>query len=69
MAGGIGGLDKGLYDVDVHNVHQKYSRESAKNEQEMWRQYNKLIKGVDAESQFWVRSCTELYLVKCDCNC
>jgi hypothetical protein len=69
MAGGIGGLDEGLYDVDVHNVHQKYSRESAKNEQEMWRQYNKLIKGVDAESQFWVRSCTELYLLKCDCNC
>ena len=31
MAGGIGGLDEGLYDVDVHNVHQKYSRESAKN--------------------------------------
>ncbi|KAL7480620.1 hypothetical protein ACHAW6_013364 [Cyclotella cf. meneghiniana] len=50
MAGGIGGLDEGLYDVDVHNVHQQYG---ARNEQDMWRQYNKLIKNVDAESQFW----------------
>ena len=56
MAGGIGGMDEGLYDVDVHNVHQKYDRGSAKKEQEMWRQYNKLIKDVDAESQFWVSS-------------
>jgi hypothetical protein len=54
MAGGIGGMDEGLYDVDVHNVHQKYDRGGAKNEQDMWRQYNKLIKNVDAESQFWV---------------
>ena len=54
MAGGIGGMDEGLYDVDVHNVHQKYDRGGAKNEQEMWRQYNRLIKNVDAESQFWV---------------
>ncbi|KAL7548793.1 hypothetical protein ACHAWF_012068 [Thalassiosira exigua] len=53
MAGGIGGMDEGLYDVDVHNVHQKYDRGGAKNEQEMWRSYNKLIKDVDAESQFW----------------
>ncbi|KAL7517422.1 hypothetical protein ACHAWX_002346 [Stephanocyclus meneghinianus] len=51
MAGGIGGLDEGLYDVDVHNVHQQYG---ARNEQDMWRQYNILIKNVDAESQFWV---------------
>lgn len=50
----VGGMDEGLYDVDVHNVHQKYDRGGAKNEQEMWRQYNKVIKSVDAESQFWV---------------
>ena len=54
MAGGIGGMDEGLYDVDVHNVHQKYDKGGARNEQDMWRQYNKLIKNVDAESQFWV---------------
>jgi hypothetical protein len=54
MAGGIGGMDDGLYDVDVHNVHQKYDRGSAKNEQEMWRKYNRLVKDVDSESAFWV---------------
>ena len=53
MAGGIGGLDEGLYDVDIHNVHQKYDRGGAKNEQEMWKKYNQVIKDVDAESQFW----------------
>ncbi|KAL3797631.1 hypothetical protein HJC23_013463, partial [Cyclotella cryptica] len=53
IAGGIGGLDEGLYDVDVHNVHQKYDRGSGRNEQDMWRQYNKLIKNVEAESHFW----------------
>ena len=46
-------MDQGLYDVDVHNVHQKYDRGGAKNEQEMWRKYNRLIKDVDAESAFW----------------
>lgn len=56
MAGGIGGLDDGLYDVDVHNVHQRYDRGGAKNDQDMWRQYNKLIKDVDSESQYWVSS-------------
>ena len=70
MAGGIGGMDEGLYDVDVHNVHQKYDRGGAKKEQEMWRQYNKLIKDVDAESQFWVRLCCysnsiSLYTYRC----
>ena len=54
MAGGIGGLDEGLYDVDVHNVHQRYDRGGAKNDQDMWRQYNKFIKEVDSESQYWV---------------
>eukprot|EP00585_Thalassiosira_rotula_P003859 CAMPEP_0196133596 /NCGR_PEP_ID=MMETSP0910-20130528/2757_1 /TAXON_ID=49265 /ORGANISM="Thalassiosira rotula, Strain GSO102" /LENGTH=633 /DNA_ID=CAMNT_0041393339 /DNA_START=91 /DNA_END=1989 /DNA_ORIENTATION=- len=52
--GGMGGLgDEGLYDVDTHNVHQKYDRGGAKNEQEMWRKYNSLIKDVDAESAYW----------------
>jgi hypothetical protein len=53
VAGGIGGLDEGLYDVDIHNVHQKHDRGGAKNEQEMWRKYNTLIKDIDAESRFW----------------
>jgi hypothetical protein len=53
IAGGIGGLDEGLYDVDIHNVHQKYDRGGAKNEQEMWRKYNTIIKDIDAESRFW----------------
>eukprot|EP00956_Cyclotella_meneghiniana_P008265 scaffold11020_cov66-Cyclotella_meneghiniana.AAC.5 len=56
MAGGIGGLDEGLYDVHVHNVHQRYDRGGAKNDQDMWRQYNKLIKEVDNESQYWEES-------------
>lgn len=47
------GMDEGLYDVDTHNIHQKYDRGGAKNEQEMWRKYNRLIKDVDAESAFW----------------
>lgn len=50
--GGIG-MDEGLYDVDTHNIHQKYDRGGAKNEQEMWRKYNRLIKDVEAESTFW----------------
>ena len=53
VAGGIGGMDDGLYDVDIHNVHQQYGRGDAKNDQEMWRQYNSLIKDVDNESKFW----------------
>ena len=60
MAGGIGGLDEGLYDVDVHNVHQRYDRGGAKNDQDMWRQYNKLIKEVDSESQYWVSFFTNM---------
>ena len=51
--GGLGDMDDGLYDVDVHNVHQKYDRGGAKNDQQMWRKYNNLIKDVDSESQFW----------------
>ena len=51
--GGLGDMDEGLYDVDIHNVHQKYDRGGAKNEQQMWRKYNNLIKDVDSESQFW----------------
>lgn len=50
--GGIG-MDEELYDADTHNIHQKYDRGGAKNEQEMWRKYNRLIKDVDAESAFW----------------
>ena len=50
-AGGIGGLDEGLYDVDEHNVHQKYDRGSAKNEQDMWRKYNSIAKDVVSESR------------------
>lgn len=49
--GAAGGLDEGLYDVDEHNVHQKYDRGGAKNEQDMWRKYNSIIKDVDSESQ------------------
>jgi len=50
--GGIG-MDEGLYDVETHSIHQKYDRGGAKNEQEMWRKYNRLIKDVEAESSFW----------------
>ena len=39
--------------VDVHNVHQRYDRGGAKNDQDMWRKYNSLIKEVDTESKFW----------------
>ncbi|KAL3822675.1 hypothetical protein ACHAXA_009557 [Cyclostephanos tholiformis] len=53
VAGGIGGLDECLYDVDVHNVHQKYHRGGAKYEQEQWMRYNTVIKEIDAESRFW----------------
>ncbi|KAL7462107.1 hypothetical protein ACHAXS_002502 [Conticribra weissflogii] len=58
MAGGIGGMDEGLYDVDIHNVHMaqgssRYDGSKGKNEQDMWRKYNRLVKDVDAESQFW----------------
>mmetsp|Transcript_41122 Transcript_41122/g.72350 ORF Transcript_41122/g.72350 Transcript_41122/m.72350 type:complete len:723 (-) Transcript_41122:72-2240(-) len=49
---GIGG-DEGLYDVDIHNVHQRYDRGGAKNEQEMWKKYNGMIKDIDSESKFW----------------
>jgi len=51
--GGMGGLDDGLYDVDIHNVHQKHDRMSSSNEQEMWKKYNNLIKGVEEESKYW----------------
>ena len=51
--GGIGGMDEGLYDVDIHNVHQRIDRGGAKNEQQMWRQYNTLIKDVESEGKFW----------------
>ncbi|KAL7453334.1 hypothetical protein ACHAWC_008448 [Mediolabrus comicus] len=47
--GGIG-MDEGLYDVDTHNITQKYDRGGAKNEQEMWRKYNRLIKDGDRQS-------------------
>ena len=50
--GGIG-MDEGLYDIDTHSIHQKYDRGGAKNEQEMWRKYNRLIKDVESESSFW----------------
>jgi hypothetical protein len=50
--GGVG-VDEGLYDVDTNNIHQKYDRVGAKNEQEMWRKYNRMIKDVQAEGAFW----------------
>ena len=50
--GGIG-IDEGLYDVETHNVQQKYDRGGAKNEQEMWRKYNRLVRDVESESSFW----------------
>lgn len=50
--GGIG-MDEGLYDVDTNNIQQKYDRGGAKNEQEMWRKYNRLVKDVESEGAFW----------------
>lgn len=59
MAGGIGGLDEGLYDMDIHNSHprQEGGGESrsgrVKNEQDLWRKYNTLIREDEAESRYW----------------
>lgn len=55
MAGGIGGLDEGLYDMDIHNIHQRQESSSGrvKNEQDMWRKYNTLIREEEAESRYW----------------
>lgn len=50
--GGVG-MDEGLYDVDTNNIQQKYDRGGAKNEQEMWRKYNRLVKDVESEGAFW----------------
>lgn len=50
--GGIG-MDEGLYDVETHAIQQKYDRNGAKNEQEMWRKYNKMVRDVESESSFW----------------
>ena len=57
---GIGGVDEGMYDVDIQNAHMDHGsrrnndRGGGKNEQDMWRKYNRLVKDVDAESKFWV---------------
>lgn len=53
MAGGIGGLDEGLYDVDIHNIHQHHGSGRVKNEQDTWRKYNTLIKAEEDESRYW----------------
>ena len=50
--GGIG-IDEGLYDVDSDNIKQKYDRGGAKNEQEMWRKYNSLVRDLESENSFW----------------
>ena len=47
------GMDEGLYDVDTNNIQQKYDRGGAKNEQEMWRKYNRLVRDVESEGAFW----------------
>ncbi|KAL3761875.1 hypothetical protein ACHAWU_009040 [Discostella pseudostelligera] len=55
MAGGIGGLDEGLYDMDIHNIHQRQESSigRVKNEQDMWRKYNTLVREEEAESRYW----------------